>query len=608
MQSAKAKNASVKENQTPNLFTKESVTQAQVNHQSWIARLVNHLSISKKIAWGYTLALGVAVVGTVAGFTLGDYYQRQALRQKQEKWQEIQLIRNINAVLLELQAHHGKILVFTNIELWQEEHTHLVQHSSELQELWSELTTYANKPSNNQDKNITNFLQTYEGSSKVYSQQLIAILEQVNTSNLKAENIALAKKQLLTFTQSNIYLQLHDATDALEELLETSQQNFQRQEVAVLATEKVRDRIILVSMLSSVAIAILLAHYTSRAIARPLKAVNDIARKVTQESNFNLQAPVTAADEVGMLANSLNQLIQRVNTLLAEQKAEASRQLIQNEKMSSLGQMLAGVAHEINNPVNFIYGNLQHTNVYFQDLLTLIEAYQAKIKDDELDDLTEEIDLDFLKQDLPKLLQSMQVGANRAKEIVLSLKNFSRLDENEVQFVDIHTCIDSTLLILNNRIKKGINVIKKYGVLPNIEGYGGALYQVFMNILSNAIDALEESENKQESLEIIIITERLYEDWIEIRISDNGSGISPEYQQKIFETFFTTKPIGVGTGLGLSISYQIVVEKHHGQLTCESEVGEGTTFAIALPIKHSTANDSPVDYSKLACAIKNIEH
>ncbi|MBU7583226.1 MAG: HAMP domain-containing histidine kinase [Nostoc sp. TH1S01] len=603
MRSAKAKNASVKDNQTSNSSTQESVTQSPLADQSWIVRIVNHLSISQKIAWGYTVALGVAVVGTVAGFMLGDYYQKQAITQKQEKWQEIQIIRNLHAVLLELQAHQGKILVFTDLEHWQEERNHLIQHSAELQKLWSELTIYAHQHRN---KNIANFLQTYETSSKEYSRQIITLLNQINPSNLQAENITLTNKKLLTVTQSKIYIQLHDTTDALENLLEASQRNFQSKEVALLATEKVRDRIIIISMLSSVAIAILLAHYTSRAIARPLKAVQDIALKVTQESNFNLQAPVTTADEVGMLADSLNQLIQRVNTLLAEQKAEASRQLIQNEKMSSLGQMLAGVAHEINNPVNFIYGNLQHTNAYFQNLLMLLEAYQAKCQDDELDALAEEIDIDFVKQDLPKLLQSMQVGANRAKEIVLSLKNFSRLDENEVHAVDIHTCIESTLLILNNRLKKRITVVKKYDDLPHIEGYGGALYQVFMNILSNAIEALEESDNEQASQEIIITTQRLNADWIEIKIADNGSGISPEYQQKIFETFFTTKPIGVGTGLGLSISYQIVVEKHQGQLTCESEVGAGTTFAIALPIKHPSHIDSSVDYSKLACAINNI--
>ncbi|BBD61090.1 integral membrane sensor signal transduction histidine kinase [Nostoc sp. HK-01] len=594
MRSAKTKNVSVKDNQTNNFSTKESVTQSLLNHQSWIIGLINNLSISKKIAWGYTLALSVAVVGTVAGFILGDYYQRQAIIQKQEKWQESQLIRNLHAVLLELQAHQGKILVFTDLAHWQEERTHLIQHSTELQELWSELKTYANRYPN---KKISDFLQTYESSSIVYSQQIIAVLNQGDTSNLKSENIAITKKQLLTLTQSNIYIKLHESTDALDKLLEASEGSFQRKEIAVLATEKVRDRIIIISMLLSVAIAIVLAHYTSRAIARPLKAVHDIALKVTQESNFSLQAPVTTADEVGMLADSLNQLIQRVNTLLAEQKAEASRQLIQNEKMSSLGQMLAGVAHEINNPVNFMYGNLQHTNAYFQNLLMLLEAYQAKIQDDELVALAEEIDLDFIKQDLPKLLQSMQVGAKRAKEIVLSLKNFSRLDETEFHAVDIHACIESTLLILNNRLKKRITVVKKYGELPNIEGYGGALYQVFMNILSNAIDALEESENEEASQEIIITTQCLDEEWIQIKIADNGSGISPEYQQKIFETFFTTKPIGVGTGLGLSISYQIVVEKHLGQLTCESEVGEGTTFAIALPIKRPNAHDNSAKYS-----------
>ncbi|WYM02674.1 MAG: sensor histidine kinase [Gloeotrichia echinulata DVL01] len=357
-------------------------------------------------------------------------------------------------------------------------------------------------------------------------------------------------------------------------------------------------------MLLSVAIAILLATYTSRIIARPLKAVTNIARKVTQESNFHLQAPVTTRDEVGILAISLNQLIQRVNTLLEEQKAESSQQLIQSEKMSSLGRMLAGVAHEINNPVNFIYGNIQHTTAYFQDLLALLEAYEAKASDDVIQAQSEQIDLEFLRQDLPNLLQSMQVGATRAREIVLSLKNFSRLDETALHPVDIHACIDSSLLILNNRIKQGIKVICNYGILPNIDGYAGSLYQVFMNILCNAMDALDEQTKIHKSKEIVITTQRLEETWVLVKITDNGSGISKENLAKIFDSFFTTKPVGIGTGLGLSISYQIVVEKHGGRLTCESEVGQGTTFAIALPIKQPSISKISAPIPVLATSLR----
>ncbi|RCJ27841.1 histidine kinase [Nostoc minutum NIES-26] len=581
------------------------MSQVQLNHQGWIARLVNSLSISKKIAWGYGLALGVAVVGTATGFTVGDYYQRQVTAQKQQEFKEIQLLSSLEVTLLQVQAHQHKLILLSDRELLQQEYSHLLKHITELNQLWSEVKAYTSSADyayDNHAEGLPQFLQSYAGVPEAYTQQIMALLGKINLSNLQPESISAFQKQLLNFTNNSTYLRLHQASDALEEVVNSSYKDLQSAEAAVRDVEKLREKIILTSMLLSVAIAILLASYTSVAIAHPLRNVTNIAQKITQESNFDLQVPVTTVDEVGVLATSLNQLIQRVNTLLAEQKAEASRQLIQSEKMSSLGQMLAGVAHEINNPINFIYGNLQHTNIYFQDLLALIDAYQEKVNDDDIVALSEEIDLEFLREDLPKVLQSIEFGATRARDIVLSLKNFSRLDESEVNLVDIHACIDSTLLILNNRIKKDITVVKNYCELPNVEGYAGSLYQVFMNILSNAIDALEEQGEISQAKKITIATQRLAENWVEIKITDNGSGISPEYQAKIFETFFTTKPMGVGTGLGLSISYQIVVEKHHGRLTCESELSEGTTFAIALPIQHPVSHTS-APYPILACSI-----
>ncbi|MBD1921789.1 HAMP domain-containing protein [Microcoleus sp. FACHB-831] len=340
-------------------------------------------------------------------------------------------------------------------------------------------------------------------------------------------------------------------------------------------------------------------QYTSRAIARPIRAVTHVAQRATQESNFDLQAPVSSEDEVGALTASLNLLILKVSQLLEEQKAEAQATLMQSEKMSSLGRMMAGVAHEINNPVNFIYGNTIHASEYIKELLELLETYQCQVPNppQAVTDIAEEIDIEFLKEDLPKLLDSMKFGAERAKAIVLSLKDFSRLDEVTPNLVDLHGCIDSSLLILNSRIKKGINVVRSYGDIPAIEGYAGLLYQVFMNLMSNAIDAIEETKNPISSGLLAITTQRLDQDWVVVRIADSGSGITSENQAKIFDAFFTTKPRGVGTGLGLSISHQIIVEKHGGKLSCQSEVGVGTSFAIALPIKHTPV--APVAASQL---------
>jgi two-component system, NtrC family, sensor kinase len=262
-----------------------------------------------------------------------------------------------------------------------------------------------------------------------------------------------------------------------------------------------------------------------------------------------------------------------------------------------LGQLVAGVAHEINNPVNFIYGNLRYVKDYTQCLLNLVHLYQQFYDNPVLDiqEYIKEIELDFLLNDLPKILSSMKVGAERISEIVLSLRNFSRLDEAEKKRVDIHQGLDSTLLILQSRFKDsvdhpGIKVVKNYGDLPLVDCYPGQLNQVFMNIISNAIDALDNYDSKRTIAEIhanpnkITITTEVIETNCVIRIADNGSGITETVKERLFDPFFTTKPVGKGTGLGLSISYQIVVEKHGGTLRCISEPGQGTEFWIEIPL------------------------
>ena len=295
-----------------------------------------------------------------------------------------------------------------------------------------------------------------------------------------------------------------------------------------------------------------------------------------------------------------------------EHLKQTEAQLVQTEKMSSLGQMVAGIAHEINNPINFIYGNVAHASNYIQDLLILLEMYQKNYPNPvlEIQEQAQEIDLEFIIDDLPKLLNSMQVGTERIRQIVLSLRNFSRLDEADKKRVNIHEGIDSTLLILQNRLKGGLNqseiqVIKKYGQLPLIECYAGQLNQVFMNVIGNAIDALE---NQPEPRTITISTEIVRQtlslgygekpklvssygqngisnqELIVIKIRDNGPGMTEEIRKRLFDPFFTTKPVGKGTGLGLSISYQIVAEKHGGKLKCISTPGAGAEFIIEIPI------------------------
>jgi light-regulated signal transduction histidine kinase (bacteriophytochrome) len=307
-----------------------------------------------------------------------------------------------------------------------------------------------------------------------------------------------------------------------------------------------------------------------------------------------------ALQQTELLSQTQQQAQQLAYTIQDLQQTQTS--LIQTEKMSSLGQLVAGVAHEINNPVNFIYGNLTHAAEYTHDLLELLQLYQQHYPNPgvEIEEKAEEIDLDFLTEDLPKMLASMRIGADRIRQIVLSLRNFSRVDQAEKKPVDIHEGIDSTLLILQHRLKAkadlpGIELVKHYGNLPSVECYAGQLNQVFMNVLSNAIDALEAKVREQDRLgheprfipTITIRTETLDSQQIAIHIADNGSGIPDSVRAKIFDPFFTTKAVGHGTGLGLSISYQIVVDKHGGKFECNSQPGQGTEFCIELPILQS---------------------
>lgn len=364
-------------------------------------------------------------------------------------------------------------------------------------------------------------------------------------------------------------------------------------------------------------------------VLRPLNILNQAVAISKETATFSMPEKIPA-NEIQFLANTFQAVFeqlqaheqlkteitqrQKVEEILRESEArerskseqlertlqelqQAQIQLVQNEKMSSLGQLVAGVAHEINNPVNFIHGNLSHLEDYAQDLLRVIHLYQEHLKmNPEFQALSEKIDLMYIQEDLPKILGSMKVGTHRIREIVLSLRTFSRLDEAEFKAVEIHEGIDSTLMILQHRLKEqpnrpAIQVIKNYSKLPLLECYAGQINQVFMNILSNAIDTLEERMLKEPLLpKITIHTSLIDSDWVKIAIADNGLGMPENIQKQIFNPFFTTKSVGKGTGMGMSISYQIITERHRGFLECFSINGAGTEFVIKIPIYQQDKN------------------
>jgi signal transduction histidine kinase len=329
----------------------------------------------------------------------------------------------------------------------------------------------------------------------------------------------------------------------------------------------------------------------------------------TQQQALNAQAQ---AEQLKKSLEEKNQLIASLHSTQA--------QLVQSEKMSSLGQLVAGVAHEINNPINFIYGNVPHVTNYLQDLLELVEKYHTHYSEipPDIAEFEAQIDFEFIHSDLTKILNSMQGGAERVREIVLTLRNFSRLDEAELKEANIHEGLDSTAILLAHRLQD-IELVKRYGKIPRLPCYPGQLNQVFMNLFGNAIDAIRQAERLRQTAaiagesagncgatmncnprQIIVTTQTIRkssrvrplfartapgDEWVQIRIRDRGCGIDRTCQSKIFDPFFTTKPVGTGTGLGLSIAYKIVIEKHQGRLWFETPPDGGCEFIIELPVK-----------------------
>jgi signal transduction histidine kinase len=588
-------------------------------------------SLYAKIGLGYFWAIAIAMTGSLVGLVGADYYQGQGIEQLFDAQEQAKLLDQLQFASSEVKVQGLLLDIRVRRKQSQEKILREFEQTQDdaIAEANAVITFIETDPAwlaIDREQFVT-LITAYAEAIGLYHNNLAKFFAEMKPYPQLTLNELNTLQRNLAFEQRNNYLtQLETLSLEVEGL---------RQQAATQAISS-GDRmemiqgyekfVIIMSLLVSSGFAAWIAWRTTQQIAAPIADAAALAQQVASKSDYSLRLPVTSDDEVGRLTEALNYLIERIDLRSRQLKTSAKNartkantlqrtlaelestqaQLIQSEKMSSLGLLVAGIAHEINNPTSFIYGNITHARDYLSDLLGLLNAYRHRYPDDrELNDLAEELDFDFTIDDVQSMMDSMENGARRISEIVRSLRTFSRLDEADVKQIDLHEGIDSTLTILNTRFRMFPNVqplklIKDYGELPLVECHGTQINQVVMNLIVNAIDALEDAvrDGKWEHLGseppgedavelepcLTIRTRDRGDGWVAIEIADNGLGIPESARAKLFDPFFTTKAIGRGTGLGLSICYKIITDTHHGQLEYETEIGRGTAFKILLPV------------------------
>ncbi len=567
--------------------------------------------IYQKIGFGYFVAIGIGWAGSMIGMVVADYFQGQSVAQLLDAQVQSQLLSDFEQTADQIQLHSIRAVAISSSADARQEIIHVQTKLARAQQIQQEIMSFlANDPAwlVGDPNTINQLLTTY---TNTLTRQFITVKAAIATNPRSASSEILSAASMA---------ELEGSTTQLSTFVYVARQQELSAAEAMETAQGFEKFMIVSSMLLASAIAGLLAWRSTQAIARPIETLTHVAQRVALDADYTLRVPVTTDDEVGILAQSLNHLITQVaahtqdlttSAQVAEQQAQeltktletlqyAQSQLIQAEKMSSLGQLAAGMAHEINNPITFIHGNIEYAHTYAQTLFDVVEQLLALVPElpSDVQDYLQQVELDFIRQDFPKVLLSLKRGVERINSLMLSLRVFSRLQEAQLKKVDLHEGIESTLMLLAHRLnaqprRPEIVINCQFGTIPLVECYASQINQVFMNILTNAIDAIDDrwlqSPNYGQPT-ITINTACPSSGQVRVQISNNGVKIPDSAQHRLFDPFFSTKPVGKGVGLGLSICYDVVFEKHHGSITYQSPVADskdGAQFTIDLPIYHS---------------------
>ncbi|MGF1497161.1 MAG: ATP-binding protein [Elainellaceae cyanobacterium] len=574
--------------------------------QSLLARLKPR-RIGRQIGYGYLVAIAIGWTGSMAGMIIADYFQGQGLFQLIDAQSQSRLLTKFERTASQAQIHGVHALALNDND---------DKLQRELEELRGSLINIGSTC-----REFDGFLQNHPRWTAADPATLRALLaDYSHLLNQQAEQIFAAldteepKAALPAILSGEVTERLAQKHSDLAVVIQIAQSQEAEASEVMEKAQGFEKFMIVVSVTLAGCLAGLLAWRTTRAIATPLENITRVAQQVAREADYGMRVPVVHNDEIGILAASLNDLIERVaertqsleqaaaaaaaqNQVLEETLATLRRTqlgLVQSEKMSSLGQLVAGIAHEVNNPVGFINGNLEYAEEYSTSLLAIMARLQTDLPTipAALAQELKDADIDFIRQDFPRVLQSIKNGADRISSLVLSLKIFSRLQESHLKQTNINDGLDSALLLLGHRLKPQatrpkIQVQRYYNELPLVECYSSQINQVCMNILSNAVDAIDEQwrEGQADGQPVILVRTSVVGDRVQIEIQNNGLAIPQDIQGKIFDPFFTTKPPGQGIGLGLSTSYEIIRQQHQGTLSVVSPaIGScGARFTLEIP-------------------------